>query len=207
MNRDTAGVYSRNIIRLQDIVIEGMHSGKDIPGGHEDGFFLAVRENAATNFRLWHLEDEARKTDIDDSAVADVKRKIDKDNQRRNDLIEEMDEGLASVMPAVTAFESEEIPLNSETPGSIIDRLSITGLKVYHMKEQTERYDVGEDHLKECSRKLAILTVQRNDLARAFDRLMDDLKAKRRQFRIYRQFKMYNDPALNPALYENKDQG
>lgn len=154
------------------------------------------------NYQLWHTEDEARRIDVDDSHIADCKRRIDKLNQSRQDRIEKIDESIIQMWEWVS--ENLALPINSETPGSIIDRLSVASLKIFHMREQTERKDVDAGHIENCKAKLERLYEQRRDLAAAFDCLIDDLYNRRKRLKVYRQFKMYNDPMLNPAIYANK---
>lgn len=156
----------------------------------------ALAREHIVNIRLWHEEDEARRRDVADAVIAGVKRRIDVHNQERNDLIERIDESILAALgpPAATA------PLHSETPGSILDRLSILALKIYHMRVEAERADAVEDHRARCRERLAVLEEQRNDLAACLEALLADVAAGRRRFRVYRQFKMYNDPELNPAL-------
>ena len=159
-------------------------------------------ELAWCNYLLWHEEDKARRTDVDDSAIATVKRTIDKLNQQRNDLIEKLDEAvLAKLTASVPSTDTEAI--NSETPGSIVDRISIMSLKVYHMDEDYRRSDIDEDHRQRSLYRLAVLKLQRNDLYKALDRLLADYVAGRKIMKLYKQFKMYNDPTLNPELYKN----
>lgn len=157
-------------------------------------------ELAWQNYSLWHEEDKARRTDVDDGMIAQVKRNIDGFNQRRNDLIERLDEAiLAWLEPQIAP--AADLPINSETPGSIVDRICIMSLKVYHMQEDTERDDIDEAHRARSLQKLAMLKEQRADLETALHRLLDDYLAGNRRMKLYRQFKMYNDPALNPELY------
>jgi uncharacterized protein YicC (UPF0701 family) len=159
-------------------------------------------ELAWRNYLLWHEEDKARRTDVDDSVIAAVKRTIDKLNQQRNDLIEKLDEAiLAKLTASVPSTDTEAI--NSETPGSIVDRISIMSLKVYHMDEDCRRNDIDEDHRQRSLHRLAVLKLQRNDLYKALDRLLADYVAGRKIIKLYKQFKMYNDPTLNPELYKN----
>ena len=176
------------------------HDGLDIPV-HPIALELAYR-----NYLLWHEEDKARRTDVDDSAIAVVKRAIDKLNQQRNDLIEKLDEAiLAEVSHRIPDPATEEI--NSETPGSIVDRISIMSLKVYHMAEDSRRDDIDADHRERSLHRLAVLRLQRHDLYRALDQLLADYLAGRKQMKLYKQFKMYNDPALNPELYRSRQKG
>ena len=148
------------------------------------------------NHRLWHLEDEARRTGAGDAHVAAVKRAIDRWNQRRSDLVERIDDLLLAVLPQPDPTRAEQ---HSETPGMIVDRLAILGLKIFHLRTlEARNRDVAID--RECAEKVSVLEQQREDLARCFVRLIEDARAGRRYFKAYRQFKAYNDPRLNPAL-------
>jgi hypothetical protein len=161
-------------------------------------------ELAYRNYLLWHEEDKARRTDVDDSTIAAVKRAIDKLNQQRNDLIEKLDELiLAEMMSSVSAPATEAI--NSETPGSIVDRISIMSLKVYHMAEDCQRSDIGDEHRQRSLQRLDVLKLQRHDLCSALEQLMTEYRDGLKQMRLYKQFKMYNDPALNPEVYRVRD--
>jgi len=159
----------------------------------------SIAENHRCNGLLWDEEDRARRTDVPDSAIAASKRAIDGHNQKRNDAIERIDgvllARLAGVKPLPGAWH------NSETAGSMVDRLSILALKIHHMRLQTLRADADAEHVAQCSDKLARLRLQRDDLARCFDTLLAAAAEGRAFWRVYRQFKMYNDPTLNPYLY------
>lgn len=158
-------------------------------------------ELAWRNCLLWHEEDKARRTDVDDSAIATVKRAIDKLNQQRNDLIEKLDEAiLAEIRRVASASETEAI--NSETPGSIVDRISIMSLKIYHMDEDSRRSDIDDEHRRRSLHRLTVLKLQRSDLYKALGELLADYMAGKKVMKLYKQFKMYNDPALNPELYK-----
>jgi len=182
---------------------EWYRAGAEVPAVEEpDGFARLVLEQCAENWQLWNQEDQARRTDVSDSVIAAVKRAIDKLNQRRNDLIEKLDEALlAGLGPAV----NDSAPLSSETPGSMIDRLAILGLKCYHMEREAGRTAAGEEHCARCRGKLAVLREQRGDLAGCLDELLAEARAGRRRFKVYRQFKMYNDPELNPELHGRRN--
>jgi hypothetical protein len=158
-------------------------------------------ELAWRNYCLWHEEDKARRTDVDDGVIAQVKRNIDRFNQQRNDFIEQLDEEILAWLMAKCPF-NDELPINSETPGGIVDRISILSLKVYHMHEDTLRGDINETHRGRSQQKLDILREQRADLELALRQLLDDCLSGKRRMKLYRQFKMYNDPSLNPELYK-----
>lgn len=164
-----------------------------------DAFLKLVHENHRRNFDLWHQEDLARREDIGFESVYKAKRAIDGLNQQRNDFVEQMDKELVRILAP-----KEDCPANSETPGMIIDRLSILALKVYHMEEQTQRADVSAEHLDRCRQKLGVIRRQRADLTQSLEDLMREVEQGRRTFRVYFQFKMYNDPSLNPQLYAKK---
>ncbi len=166
-----------------------------------DKFFKSIVDILEANYNLWHLEDLARDPDADDSIIANVKRKIDKENQLRNDRIEHLDILIDQYIKENKILPKTDIS-NSETPGSIIDRLTILSLKIYHMREQTERRDVGDEHIKSCKKKLRILYLQRNDLSKSLKILVEEILKGEKKHKIYYQFKMYNNPSLNPVLYK-----
>jgi hypothetical protein len=167
-----------------------------------EGVWHSIEANHRFNTLLWDEEDQARRRDVADSAIAANKRAIDGYNQKRNDAIERIDEALLARLAAVTPRAGAWH--NSETAGAMIDRLSILALKVFHMRAQAERTDADADHVASCDEKLARLIVQRNDLARCLDTLLVAAARGDAFWRIYRQFKMYNDPALNPYLYAKR---
>ena len=160
---------------------------------------LLVQQHRA-NFDLWHIEDEARAPGATDTELAAVKRRIDKTNQLRNDLVEELDGALLKWL-AERGLPNEDAPLNSESPGLIVDRLSILSLKIHHTREEAERVDAPEGHAERNRGRLRILDEQRGDLAGCLDALWRETLSGIRRFKLYRQMKMYNDPALNPAIY------
>ena len=183
------------IAQLQTDLTSHWHD--EPPAAADEGFLRLVQENHLRNFQLWHEEDIARRDDLGSERVHQAKRAIDRFNQERNNFIEEMDKAL------VTALQPAEsgCPKNSETPGMMIDRLSILALKEYHMWEETMRDDASSEHRAKCAEKLARIRLQRADLTQCLAELLDSVAAGTRTFAVYYQFKMYNDPALNPQLY------
>ena len=165
-------------------------------------FLNLVSVQHYVNFELWHQEDMARDPDAPDSKIAAVKRAIDVLNQRRNDMIEQMDQYLLDALQSKNIKYTADAEMNSETPGSIIDRLSINALKIYHMDEEIQRLDVTDEHRKKCSGKLSVLQDQRNDLKKSLETLLADLSSGKKRLKVYQQMKMYNDENLNPVLYQ-----
>jgi len=168
-------------------------------GGAGDWLSLVARQHRA-NFDLWHIEDEARTPGASGAEIADVKRRIDRTNQLRNDLMEELDRAMQSWVEE-RGVPNPAAPLNSESPGFMIDRLSILALKIYHTREEAERRDAPPGHTERNRERLKILEEQRADLAGCLDALWQETLGGTRRFKVYRQLKMYNDPTLNPAIY------
>lgn len=150
----------------------------------------------------WHLEDIIRDPAIDPAHALALKRRIDRSNQVRTDMVEYIDSYFLDKFRNVAVAPDAKI--NTETPAWAIDRLSILALKIYHMRLETERSDVGQDHRDACAKKLDTLLAQQADLSTAIEELLDDIAAGRKYMKTYKQMKMYNDPALNPVLYGNK---
>ena len=148
----------------------------------------------------WHLEDIIRNPHIDPSEALGLKRRIDHSNQDRTDLVEEIDSYFRMVYHDVTPLPDAR--LNTESPAWAVDRLSILALKIWHMREQTERTDADAEHIAKCKAKLDVLLEQQVDLSTAIDQLLDDIEAGRKYMKVYRQMKMYNDPTTNPILYK-----
>ena len=148
----------------------------------------------------WHFEDLIRDPQINPTEALVLKRRIDKSNQDRTDLVEEIDSYFRKVYSTVTPLPDAR--LNTESPAWAVDRLSILALKIYHMKEQVERNDASPEHIERCQMKLNVLLEQRVDLSTAIDQLLEDYKAGRKVMKVYRQMKMYNDPSTNPVLYK-----
>ena len=151
----------------------------------------------------WHLEDIIRDPAIDPAEALQLKRRIDRSNQERTDLVEDIDTMLREEYKGVNPLPGATI--NTESPAWAIDRLSILALKIYHMKEQAMRSDAAEEHRARCAAKLDVLLEQQRDLGTAICQLLDDIAAGRKYMKVYRQMKMYNDPATNPVLYARKD--
>jgi hypothetical protein len=186
------------IVRMQDENTAAWHETA-IAQVEADGLLAIAMAQHRANFDLWHEEDKARDPGATDADIAGVKRAIDKLNQRRNDLVERMDAWLLDALE-----QNERAPLHSETPGLMIDRLSILALKIFHTREEAHRVTAREAHRQRNAERLALLEEQRSDLAACLDSLWADVLDGKRRFKLYRQLKMYNDPELNPVLYGRK---
>ncbi|OGA07344.1 MAG: hypothetical protein A3D95_15295 [Betaproteobacteria bacterium RIFCSPHIGHO2_12_FULL_69_13] len=193
--------------------ITAFHEGRHaIPGWaksgaaeHRAGAWRAIEDNHRCNCLQWDEEDLARRRNVPDSEIAANKRAIDFQNQKRNDAIERIDEELLAALQGASPGPAAR--LSSETPGAMIDRLSILSLKIHHMRLQTLRTDVDREHLDTCRARLETLAEQRADLAECLDRLLEEAARGEARFKIYRQYKMYNDPRFNPALYGERGAG
>lgn len=150
----------------------------------------------------WHFEDIIRDPNIDPAEALVLKRRIDKSNQDRTDLVELIDSYFLDKYKDVTVLP--EAVINTESPAWAVDRLSILALKIYHMQEQVDRTDASEEHIAQCSKKLNVLLEQRQDLSSAIEQLISDIESGRRYMKVYKQMKMYNDPDTNPVLYGKK---
>jgi len=192
-------VQAAVISRFHDACFSASDWAKTGPVRHEQGVWKFIESNHRCNTLLWEEEDQARRTNVEDDQIAGNKRAIDRYNQRRQDAIEKIDESLLQRLAHVT--QASHARQNSETAGSMIDRLSILSLKIFHMLLQTQRVDVDPMHIESCRQKLATLCEQRSDLLRCFDEMLAGAKLGVIYFKVYRQFKMYNDPTLNPYLY------
>ena len=190
-------LHAETILRLHDQANTTWHTAA-VAEAPPDALTSLILAQHRANFDLWHQEDEARSPDASDSQIAHVKRAIDRLNQQRNDLVEQIDQ----VLVTLAGDQNEAAPLHSETPGLIIDRLSILSLKLFHTAEETGRTSATETHRRRNRERLAILAQQRNDLAHCLEQLWTQILAGQRRFRLYRQMKMYNDPDLNPILYK-----
>jgi hypothetical protein len=176
----------------------------DSPDNKYDGLFGVVCQQHQFNFLLWHEEDVARSPEASDERVAAVKRAIDGYNQQRNDWIERIDEALIEMLSAEGILPRESARLNTETPGSAIDRLSIMSLRIYHFVEQLDREDADASHRRMVQERLDRCRRQHADLSQSLAELFDDLWSGRKKLTVYRQMKMYNDPTLNPYLYRSQ---
>ncbi|GIZ50495.1 DUF4254 domain-containing protein [Noviherbaspirillum aridicola] len=193
---------AQSIVQFHDSMLAAAGWPEQDSGQQRDGVWQWIAANHRYNTLLWNEEDKARRTDVGPEAIAASKRLIDQYNQKRNDAVECIDEAILTALGQL----GDEPPapgarLNSETAGAMTDRLSILSLKIFHMREQTERVDASQEHIDKCREKLQRLGMQRRDLAACLDQLLADAAAGRAWFKIYRQFKMYNDPTLNPYLY------
>jgi hypothetical protein len=150
----------------------------------------------------WHLEDLIRDPQIDPVEALQLKRRIDKSNQNRTDLVEMIDSYFLTIYQDVKQLPDATI--NTESPAWAVDRLSILALKLYHMEEQVNRKDASAEHVEVCRKKLAVLLEQQKDLSTAIDQLLADIEAGRKYMKVYKQMKMYNDPSTNPVLYKLK---
>lgn len=150
----------------------------------------------------WHFEDIIRDPEIDPKEALVLKRRIDKSNQDRTDLVERIDSYFLETYKDIKKLDTATI--NTESPAWAIDRLSILYLKIWHMQEQVDRKDVDAEHHQKCSEKLNVLLTQREDLTTAINQLLEDIEAGRKYMKVYKQMKMYNDESLNPVLYANK---
>ena len=150
----------------------------------------------------WHFEDIIRDPQINPAEALVLKRRIDKSNQDRTDLVEQIDSYFREVYKDVKVQDDARI--NTESPAWAVDRLSILALKIYHMKEQVERPEASAEHKAKCQAKLNVLLEQQVDLSTAIDQLLEDIEAGRKYMKVYRQMKMYNDPSTNPVLYNQK---
>ena len=192
-----------NVNKLTDLhkhLVEKWH--EDESSNPYVGREALVCPQFSVNFQLWHEEDIARSRDVGDEKIAVVKRNIDGFNQNRNDWIEKIDDYISDQLEELGIEAEAGARLNTETPGSVIDRLSILALRIYHMEEQAGRQDATDEHREKAQQKLAVCFLQMDNLSRSLQELIDDIYAGKMTHRTYRQFKMYNDPTMNPYLYK-----
>ena len=174
-----------------DAVVENPHGSDSIDA-------VLFRKNWIDAVQ-WHMEDIIRDPEINPVDALALKRRIDKSNQDRTDLVELIDsyflDQYKDIKPA------KDATINTESPAWAIDRLSILALKIHHMRQETERTDTSDEHRAQCQQKLNVLLEQQEDLSTAIGQLLDDIRAGRKYMKVYKQMKMYNDPELNPVLY------
>ena len=176
------------------------HVDAPCPNPYEAGSLQhTLYEKCIVDARQWHLEDIVRDPDVPLEEAIAIKRRIDRSNQVRTDMVEEIDTHFLNRYKDVKV--AADATINTESPAWAIDRLSILALKLWHMREQAERTDASDDHKQRAAAKLAVLEEQQRDLSTAIDQLLDDIAAGRKYMKVYRQMKLYNDPSTNPALY------
>ena len=191
-------VNAKEIVRVQSEATRLWHESRDVPAGASEFVGLVVEQHRA-NFDLWHEEDKARDPEVTGEEMMRIKRAIDRLNQKRNDLMERIDRALL----AEAGEQRAEAPLHSESPGMMIDRLSVLELKRYHTEEEVARAANTSDgeHARRNRDRLAVIEAQQRDLRDALGSLWAEVISGHRRFKLYQQMKMYNDPALNPVLY------
>lgn len=200
-------MFTENANRIFERVIADYHRWDDVDHPMENPFeagsldALLYHKNWIDTVQ-WHLEDIIRNPEIDPVEALAIKRRIDKSNQDRTDMVEYVDSYMLEMYKDVEV--KADARLNTETPAWAIDRLSILALKIYHMGVETKREDVSDEHRAACQKKLDVLLTQQVDLSRAIEELIEDIEAGRKYMKTYKQMKMYNDPALNPVLYGKK---
>lgn len=191
---------AHSVTAQQDQHTRDWHLPGPPPATSAGAFSTLLTQLHRANFDLWHEEDRARDPNASSDQIAITKRAIDILNQRRNDVVEQIDRTLLDYL-APHSLPNPQAVLHSETPGLILDRLSILALKIFHTQEQIDRLDAAEEHRDKNRHRLATLDEQRSDLAACLDQLWSEILAGKRRFKLYRQLKMYNDPTLNPVLY------
>lgn len=200
-------MFTGNANAIFNRAIEDYHRHDDVDHVFETPFAAGsldalLYEKNMVDTVQWHLEDIIRDPNIDPVDALALKRRIDRSNQVRTDMVEDIDTWFRALYENVTPLPDATI--NTESPAWAIDRLSILALKIWHMREQTARTDADPAHLEKCAGRLAVLLEQREDLTAAISRLLDDIGCGRKFMKVYRQMKMYNDPATNPVLYGKK---
>lgn len=190
----------QKVLNLQRTKVEDWHT--EFLVTEEILPFKFIEENHQWNFSLWHEEDIARIKDIDSNRIVEAKRNIDRYNQARNNAMEKIDEWILNFLNFNNVASIGA--MHSETPGMMIDRLSIMSLKRYHMNEETLRDDANADHKEKCTAKVALLDEQISDLSKCVETIFSKLGSGEIGFKVYRQLKMYNDPSLNPELYRRQ---
>ncbi len=200
-------MFTENANAIFNRAIEDYHRHDDVDHVFETPFAAGsldalLYEKNMVDTVQWHLEDIIRDPNIDPVDALALKRRIDRSNQVRTDMVEYIDSYMLEKYREVTPQADARI--NTETPAWAIDRLSILALKIYHMHCETVRTDVDDDHRAACRKKLEVLQTQQVDLSQAIEELFDDIASGRKYMKVYKQMKMYNDPSLNPVLYAKK---
>ncbi|MDB5017699.1 MAG: hypothetical protein JWQ84_2531 [Mucilaginibacter sp.] len=200
-------MISNHCNQVFELAIKNYHLYNDIDKACENPYEAGSFENLLytkcwIDTAQWHMEDEVRNPAIDPAKALIWKRRIDSSNQERTDIVEVIDSYFLEKYKDLKPLPSARI--NTESPAWAIDRLSILALKIYHMYEETIRININEQHLNQCKAKLNVLQQQKTDLSLAIDELMDDIQKGKKYMKVYRQMKMYNDPDLNPVLYNSK---
>ena len=200
-------MISNKAFKIFEMAINDYHIKDDVnqpmknPFDKESLEYLLYKKNWIDTVQ-WHYEDLIRDPKISPNNALSLKRKIDSSNQDRTDTVEYIDSFYYSKFKNVEVNENASI--NTESPAWAIDRLSILALKIFHMKEESERSSGSKEHRDSCKKKLLILMEQKNDLSKAIDQLLQDMKNGLKYMKVYKQMKMYNDESLNPVLYQNK---
>lgn len=188
-------------------VIDQYHINNDVDSSHVNPYNLdtleyLLFEKCWIDTVQWHLEDLIRNPSIDSNKGLELKHRIDKSNQNRTDIVERVDDYYFSIFKNTSEKDSK---INTESPGWVVDRLSILNLKIYHMNEQVQRENVTAEHILNCEKKMVVLQNQRIDLSNSFDELLEEYKEGIKKMKVYRQMKMYNDSNLNPELYRKNN--
>jgi len=188
-------------------VIDQYHINNDVDSSYVNPYNLdtleyLLFEKCWIDTVQWHLEDLIRNPNIDSNKGLELKHRIDKSNQNRTDIVEKVDDYYFSIFKNTSEKDSK---LNTESPGWVVDRLSILNLKIYHMNEQLERKNVTAEHILNCEKKMVVLQNQRIDLSNSFNELLEEYKKGIKKMKVYRQMKMYNDSNLNPELYRKNN--
>ena len=188
-------------------VIDQYHINNDVDSSYVNPYNLGTLEyllfeKCWIDTVQWHLEDLIRNPNIDSNKGLELKHRIDKSNQNRTDIVEKVDDYYFSIFKNTSEKDSK---INTESPGWVVDRLSILNLKIYHMNEQVDRKNVTAEHILNCEKKMVVLQNQRIDLSNSFDELLEEYKEGIKKMKVYRQMKMYNDSNLNPELYRKNN--
>ena len=202
VKENNTAIQIASLVDLQSNAVIKWHSEPIVNDARS--FEALVLANHEINFRLWHEEDQARDPSASDNVIAQVKRRIDRLNQQRADAIEQLDNAIADAIAEQPLTVDASLPMNTETPGSAIDRLSILALRIFHLAEQCQRLEIDDAARNRVTVSLRIAEQQRANIANSLQILIDDLFSGRKRHQTFRQLKMYNDPELNPVIYSNR---